>query len=464
MLHLLLPLLLLISNVGPSHSATVESLPGFPGDLPFKLESGYVGVGELEEVQLFYYFIESERSPKEDPLLIWLTGGPGCSSLSSLLYEIGPIQFDFSSSSGTKPVLKSNPYSWTKIANIIFLDAPVGSGFSYATTWTASNSSDTASAAQTYEFVRKWLMSHPKFLTNPLYITGDSYSGVVIPIIVKEIYDGNEAGREPQMNLVGYVLGNPVTCDEKDQSFRIPYANKMALISDELYEITKTDCNGDYQNVDPTNGACLVDLEMVSLCLEKIFLAQILEPSCNLISPNHTRLKWSRTILEEENMVDVISVPQSSRPWCRPYNYIFSYIWANDKKVREAFHVREGTKQEWERCNHSLSYTKDVLDSTVYHKYLSGKSLRALVYSGDHDMAIPYVSTLDWIRSLNLTLKGPWSPWFVEGQVAGYSILYSENEYDLTFSTIKGGGHTAPEYKPQQCLAMVDRWFSYYPL
>ncbi|XP_048128748.1 serine carboxypeptidase-like 18 [Rhodamnia argentea] len=464
MLHLLLPLLLLISNVGRSQSSIIENLPGFPGDLPFKLETGYVGVGELEEVQLFYYFIESERSPKDDPLLLWLAGGPGCSSLSALFFEIGPLQFDYSNSSGSRPVLKLNPYTWTKIANIIFLDAPVGTGFSYARTWTSYNSSDTLSAAQTYEFLRKWLMAHPKFLANQLYITGDSYSGVVVPIIVKEIYDGNEAGREPPMNLKGYVLGNPVTCDVKDLSQRIPYGHKTALILDELYESTKTNCNGDYVNVDPTNGACLTDLQMVSICLEKIYFAHILEPICDFLSPNHTRVKWNRSILEE-NIIDVVSVPQQSKPWCRSYNYLYSYIWANDRNVRETLHVREGTKPEWIRCNFSLSYTKDVLNSVVYHRYLSRASLRALIYSGDHDLAIPYVGTLDWIRSLNLTLLGQWSPWFVEGQVAGYSISYSENrKYELTFTTIKGGGHTAPEFKPKECLAMVDRWFSYYPL
>jgi len=48
-----------------------------------------VGVGESEDVQAFYYFVESENNPKEDPLMLWLTGGPGCSALSGLFIEIG---------------------------------------------------------------------------------------------------------------------------------------------------------------------------------------------------------------------------------------------------------------------------------------------------------------------------------------------------------------------------------------
>ncbi|XP_028064299.1 serine carboxypeptidase-like 15 [Camellia sinensis] len=96
----------------------IKSLPGFPGMLPFKLETGYIGVGESEDVQLFYYFIESERNPSDDPLMLWLTGGPGCYALSGLIYEIGtycPLAFDSGNSNGHIPTFVLNPYSWTKV-------------------------------------------------------------------------------------------------------------------------------------------------------------------------------------------------------------------------------------------------------------------------------------------------------------------------------------------------------------
>ncbi|XP_020969577.1 putative serine carboxypeptidase-like 52 [Arachis ipaensis] len=88
---------------------------------------------------------------------------------------------------------------------------------------------------------------------------------------------------------------------------------------------------------------------------------------------------------------------------------------------------------------------------------LSKKFYRSLIYSGDHDMVIPFLATQAWIRSLKYSIVDDCRPWYTNGQVAGYTRTYSNA---MTFATVKGGGHTAPEYKPQECFHMYSRWIS----
>ncbi|GAB4853410.1 hypothetical protein Ancab_017588 [Ancistrocladus abbreviatus] len=435
----------------------VESLPGFPGKLPFKLETGYIGVGETEDVQLFYYFTESERNPKIDPLMLWLTGGPGCTSFTGLAYEIGPLRFNYSAFDWNVVTLELNPYSWTKVSSIIFLDSPVGAGFSYSNTFQGWNSSDTIAAAQVYTFLRKWLIDHPKFISNPLYIGGDSYSGKVVPLIVQEIIDGNRMAKEPVMDLKGYVLGNPLT-DRNVLGPRIEYAHRVTLVSDELYESVKTSCRGDYTSIAPNNTQCHRDLGAINDCIGALQIANILENACSTTSPRPEVMKWDRRSLEE-NPSDFLRFPIPEY-WCRHYTYYLSYVWANDKLVQDALHVRQGTIKKWIRCNNSISYDENIASTVAYHQNLTKEYVRALIYSGDQDLSIPYVGTIQWIRSLGVSVSDEWRPWFVDGQVSGYTFKLERPGYSLTFATVKGGGHTAPEYKHKECLAMINRWFA----
>ncbi|XP_034699224.1 serine carboxypeptidase-like 18 isoform X3 [Vitis riparia] len=391
-------LLLLVFSSGIANGRSViKTLPGFSGELPFYLETGYVGVGENEEVQLFYYFVKSQRNPVFDPLMLWLSGGPGCSTLTAFFYEnectfkqnvstfcIGPLTFNIQEYEGGLPNLYLKENTWTKTLNIIFVDAPVGSGFSYSETQEGYIMEDLKYAAQTYEFLKKWLVDHPEFLKNELYVGGDSYSGIPVPMVVQEIYYGS-----PSLNLQGYVLGNPLTDTDNDMNSRIPFAHRLTLISDELYESAKTSCNGDYVTVNASNEQCVADMEAIS----------------------------------------------------------------------------KGTKGHWVRCNiTNLAFTKDVTSTVAYHQNLTNTGLRALIYSGDHDMSIPHIGTQEWINSLNLTLEDPWRTWYTDGQVAGYTETFTNDDFDLTFATVKGAGHVAIEYKPKECYAMIDRWFAHYPL
>ncbi|XP_062157720.1 serine carboxypeptidase-like 13 [Alnus glutinosa] len=445
-------------------SAVVKTLPGYDGELPFTLETGYIGVGDSEDVQLFYYFVESQRSPAQDPVLLWLTGGPGCSTLLAFFYESGPLAFTYSDYNGSLPSLHVNPYTWTKGLNIIYVDAPVGTGFSYSNTSEGYYSGDIESAVLTYEFLRKWMVEHPGFKSNQLYIGGDSYSGITVPLIIQEILEGNDVKDNPRMNLKGYVLGNPKTDTFLDTNARIPYAYHLGLIPKELYETANESCNGDFVNVDSTNEECETALQTIEVLILEINMQQVLEPSCSMTSREPSSLKRNRRSLREQYKSLLLSQPEGPAFWCRNYQLVLCGIWANDKTVREALQIREETKSKWKMCNSSLSYTQELSSVINYHRNFTQADLRALIYSGDHDMSIPHTATRGWIRSFNMTLMDAWRPWYVDAQVAGYTEEYSENDYVLTFATIKGAGHIAAVYKQKQSAAMLDRWFAYYPL
>ncbi|KAK9097159.1 hypothetical protein Sjap_022656 [Stephania japonica] len=458
-----LPLFLLLVCLGTVASrSNVRHLPGFSGSLPFELETGYIGADEDDDVQLFYYFIKSERNPAKDPLILWLSGGPGCTSFYGLAYETGPLTFKKVKYDGTLPTLELNPHSWTKVANIIFLDAPVGTGFSYSNTLQASLTGDTKSAIQTYTALRKWFIDHPEFLSNPFYISGDSYIGVVIPLLVLEVSDGNKGEIEPAINLKGYTLGNPLTDWRIDNNGKIPFAHGMGLISDELYESLKRNCKEEYYDVDPSNKECHKDLEAFSECVSGLEISQILEPKCLRASPKpNENTGGLRRSLNDNSSKVLRSPPPVPGFECRSYVRILSYHWANDDRVQEALNVRKGKVQEWLRCNHDLPYTADIVSSIEHHASLSKRGYRSLIYSGDHDLTITFKGTEAWIKSLNYSIVDDWRPWTVDAQVAGYTRTYANK---MSFVTVKGGGHTAPEYKPKECFAMFDRWISRNPL
>ncbi|XP_054795231.1 LOW QUALITY PROTEIN: serine carboxypeptidase-like 18 [Prosopis cineraria] len=381
---LLLLLLLLSTQDCPTFAvsrSTAAFLPGFQGPLPFHLETGYVGVGESEGVQLFYYFVKSERNPRQDPLILWLTGGPGCSALSSLLFEIGSLHFRMEEYNGTLPTLVLNPDSWTKVSSIIFVDLPAHTGFSYTTFPIAPQRSDSKQIQHAVQFLNKWLTFHPEFHSNPMYIGGDSYSGMIVPAVALEISKG-------------------------------------------------------------------------------INFAHILEPTCFFASPKPQKFSDRRS-LDGMPVSLLASDPQPSLPpiACRNYQGLLSQYWANDGSVHKALGIRQGSIGKWVRCI-KTPYTKEIESSVPFHASLSAKGYRALIYSGDHDLVVPFLGTQAWIRSLNYSVLDEWRPWLVKGQVAGYTRTYSN---EMTYATVKGGGHTAPE-QPEECFAMFERWISHKPL
>eukprot|EP01052_Picozoa_sp_SAG31_P026349 SAG31_NODE_2382_length_5827_cov_1.421962_4_plen_319_part_00 len=208
------------SVVAPPLSAAaaadeVTSLPGWesksgPLSLPSKHFSGYLPVGsDDDDRHLHYYHIEAETDPDKAPLLLWLNGGPGSSSLFGMFTEVGQLVFNHDSLSGNltrAPRLYRNPESWTTVANMLFLESPVGVGWSYCAASLTSGKpcvcNDTTTANENHDALIAFTARFPAFKDRPFFISGESYAGIYIPTLAQVIM--NKGG----MNLQGMAIGN----------------------------------------------------------------------------------------------------------------------------------------------------------------------------------------------------------------------------------------------------------------
>ncbi|KAF5201880.1 Serine carboxypeptidase [Thalictrum thalictroides] len=468
---------LLFSEAAPENTL-IKNLPGFNGTFPSKHYSGYVTIDESHGKNLFYYYVVSERNPSKDPVVLWLNGGPGCSSFDGFIYEHGPFNFQAAKKAESLPKLHINEHSWSKVSNIIYLDSPAGVGLSYSDNLDDYDTGDIKTAADTHTFLLKWFEQYPEFLPNPFYIAGESYAGVYVPTLAHEVVKGLDAGSKPTINFKGYIVGNGVTDNEFDGNALVPFAHGMGLISDDLYQEVRSACEGNYWN--PTNGACINLLSKVNKDVDGLNIYDILEPCYHDPEAKETYIKLPSSFREIGKTDKPLPVRKRmfGRAW--PFrapvreglvptwpqlmgtnsvpctNDEVATSWLNNPAVRKALHVKEGALT-WELCTDNISYRHDAGSMIKYHKNLTMRGYRALIFSGDHDMCVPYTGSEAWTRSLGYKVLDEWRAWTYNDQVAGYTQGYENN---LTFLTMKGAGHTVPEYKPREALAFYARWLA----
>ena len=219
-----------------AHPDKIVKLPGQPPRLSFQQFSGYVTVDYKKHTALFYYFVEAETDPASKPLVLWLNGGPGCSSLGvGAFSENGPFR-------PNGEFLVKNDYSWNREANMLYLETPIGVGFSYSTNTSSYEAvDDEITARDNLVFLQNWYNKFPNYRHRDLYITGESYAGHYIPQLAKLMVEFNK--KQNLFNLKGIALGNPVLEFATDFNSRAEYFWSHGLISDSTYKMFTSVCN-----------------------------------------------------------------------------------------------------------------------------------------------------------------------------------------------------------------------------
>lgn len=132
----------------------------------------YTGWIDVSSKHLFFWYFESQNKPSEDPLVIWLTGGPGGSGMIGLMQELGPCLIN-EHANGTV----YNEYGWSKNTNIIFVDQPAGVGFSYLDKDVPFPASSFTAAEDLHHFLQLFTSDvFPDLKEREFHITGESYA------------------------------------------------------------------------------------------------------------------------------------------------------------------------------------------------------------------------------------------------------------------------------------------------
>ncbi|KAI4238160.1 MAG: hypothetical protein LQ352_007893 [Teloschistes flavicans] len=218
----------LASNLGQDVTKYyVHSLPNVTFSLPPSW-AGQIPIPGVSNDELFFWLFQAEHHNVSQNLIIWLNGGPGCSSLTGLAYENGPLKFYAKSAIPT-----ANNASWTRLAHVLYIDQPAGAGYS------SGNQAAINIADDTYDLFH-WLKAFydrfPTLKNKNTYLMGESYAGIYIPYLARALISHCNI---LNINLKAIVLGDPTIGNNAAMTDVVTstYLNQENVI--ELYKLEK---------------------------------------------------------------------------------------------------------------------------------------------------------------------------------------------------------------------------------
>lgn len=403
----------------------------FNGFKNLKSCAGYFTVNKAFDSNLFFWYFPSATNPANAPVILWLQGGPGATSLLGLFAENGPFQVK------SKHGLKLRTYSWTGSHSVIYIDNPVGTGYSFTTGGYAQN--ETAVGADLYNALTQFFLLFPDLQKNEFYITGESYAGKYVPAIAYTIFKNNPS-ETVKINLQGLAIGNGLSDPENQLKY-----------GDYLYQIGL---------IDSSTRKMVQDLEQqgVKLIQNKQWTDafKIFDNLLNGDLNNHTSL--FKNVTGFDNYFNYLIAHDTNAE----YEYIGKYIQRSD--IRAAIHVGNQTFNGGENQVVELNLIQDIMQSVaLWIAELLGQ-YRMLIYNGQLDIIVAYPLTINYLQNLNFDGADEYKnavrhKWLVAGNVAGY-VKQAGN---LTEVLVRNAGHMVPMDQPQWALDLITRFTHHKP-
>ncbi|SCU85378.1 LANO_0C04104g1_1 [Lachancea nothofagi CBS 11611] len=426
------------SDLDDSYSLRIKEVA--PAKLGIDSVKQYSGYLDYEDSKHFFYWtFESRNDPENDPVILWLNGGPGCSSLTGLFFELGPSSIN----SDIKPVY--NPYSWNSNATLIFLDQPLGVGFSYGDDRIASTN---AAGKDVYIFLEMFFERFPHLRSNDFHIAGESYAGHYIPEIAHQIAVVHE--HDKTFNLTSVMIGNGITDPLIQYDYYEPMAcgkgGHKAVISEE--ECAKM--RNSMPRCTTLNDACYSSASAFACIAAATY--------CENMAMN----AFSKTGLNVYDMRHPCETEEGGLCY-KGLSYVEEYL--NDPSVQAAV---GSDVSHFTGCNNDvfLAFLLTGDGNRPFQQYvaeLANRDIPVLIYAGDKDYICNWLGNLAWVEELEWKhqiefTRLPLKPW--NSKEAGEAIGEVKNFGSFTFLRVYDAGHMVPYNQPENSLEMVNRWLS----
>ncbi|KAL0382694.1 UNVERIFIED_CONTAM: Serine carboxypeptidase-like 49 [Sesamum calycinum] len=391
--------------------------------------AGYYQITRSHAARMFYFFFES-RNSTQDPVVIWLTGGPGCSSEMALFYENGPFTIANNLS------LVWNEYGWDKVSNILYVDQPIGTGFSFSSDRRDIRHNEKGVSDDLYDFLQAFFKEHPHLAKNDFYITGESYAGHYIPALAARVHQGNKAKEGIHVNLKGFAIGNGLTDPAIQYGAYADYAMDMGII-------TQTEH-------DQINKALPLCESAVKLCgTDGTISCMAAYFVCNTIFSG---------IIARAGDVNYYDIRKKCKGnLCYDFSNLEKFL--NQQPVRDALGVGD---VQFVSCS-STVYQAMLMDwmrnLEVGIPALLEDGVKLLVYAGEYDLICNWLGNSRWVHAMewsgqNEFIAASEVPFKVDGSEAG--LLTSHGP--LSFLKVHDAGHMVPMDQPKASLEMLKRW------
>ena len=389
-------------------------------------ESGYIGItSDPENNQLFYLLFRSRADPDTDPLLIWLSGGPGCSSMFAAAVENGPFTLH------KNLTTTKNQWSWNNKANVLYLDQPLGTGFSFGNRSNYAKNSKTTKT-DFLEFLKKFIKKHPEFAQRPLFIAGESYAGHYIPQVASAIFDLGD----PDLNLQGIAIGNGQINPVPQNYEFLPY----------LWDQRKT------QNL-IKNGYTREEYE------SDLRVMELGNYDWGRFSPFHALGRPSEIVdLMRLNVNKLGFNPYDVRKECKGLlcddtGYVTDFF--SDPKIQKILGTK---KSKFAQCDPEVGKILGAVDPRTNAGLDLARIVRAgykvLVYNGEFDSVCNWYGTRRVLSELDWIGRRVWN-----GLQMGESRLGAEKRYmNLRFVKVRDSGHMVPRDQPELAYVMISEF------